>query len=119
MQCYLTVWKAGEFPSLVNHNENLNLKALLLKSTINFQMVKVSYLNVVAVDNIVIREENNAKQDINCVCLSDIFRQARVFSWIPSIRVGKLTKDKTESYLVKSRNWKLSKTSHKTQAAIA
>ena len=40
-------------------------------------MMKVFYLNVVAVDNIVIREEKNAKQDIKCVCLSDIFRQAR------------------------------------------
>ena len=99
MQCYLTVWKAGEFPSLVNHNENLNLKALLLKSTINFQMVKVSYLNVVAVDNIVIREEKNAKQDINCVCLSDIFRQAR-WSIFMNTKYSrwKWSKDRTEKH---------------------
>ena len=57
----------------------------MLLDSMNFQMMKVFYLNVVAVDNIVIREEKNAKQDSDA---SVIFpdKQEGVFSWIPSIR---------------------------------
>merc|ERR1712113_1262155 len=38
--------KAGKFPSLLTHNENLNTKILDLKSTIKFQMKKVLCLSV-------------------------------------------------------------------------
>lgn len=34
--------KAGKFPSLLTHNENLNTKVDEVKSTIKFQMKKVS-----------------------------------------------------------------------------
>lgn len=36
--------KAGKFPSLLTHNENMNTKVDEVKSTIKFQMKKVYYL---------------------------------------------------------------------------
>ena len=36
--------KAGKFPSLLTHNENLNTKVDEVKSTIKFQMKKVKVL---------------------------------------------------------------------------
>merc|ERR1712058_98596 len=38
--------KAGKFPSLVTHSDDLNAKVLDLKSTIKFQMKKVLCLSV-------------------------------------------------------------------------
>lgn len=35
--------KAGKFPSLLTHNENLNTKVDEVKSTIKFQMKKVKF----------------------------------------------------------------------------
>merc|ERR1712066_595485 len=43
--------KAGKFPTLVTHSDNLEQKALDLKSTIKFQMKKVLCLSV-AVGNV-------------------------------------------------------------------
>merc|ERR1719155_184038 len=48
--------KAGKFPTLVTHNDNLEQKALDLKSTIKFQMKKVLCLSV-AVGNVEMGEE--------------------------------------------------------------
>merc|ERR1712198_750842 len=48
--------KAGKFPTLVTHNDNLEQKALDLKSTIKFQMKKVLCLSV-AVGNVGMSEE--------------------------------------------------------------
>merc|ERR1711972_712321 len=48
--------KAGKFPTLVTHNDNLEQKALDLKSTIKFQMKKVLCLSV-AVGNVGMTEE--------------------------------------------------------------
>merc|ERR1712244_115410 len=48
--------KAGKFPTLVTHNDNLEQKALDLKSTIKFQMKKVLCLSV-AVGNVEMTEE--------------------------------------------------------------
>lgn len=36
--------KAGKFPSLLTHNENLNTKVDEVKSTIKFQMKKVQFV---------------------------------------------------------------------------
>merc|ERR1712096_103961 len=43
--------KAGKFPALLTHNDNLEAKVIDLKSTIKFQMKKVLCLNV-AVGNV-------------------------------------------------------------------
>merc|ERR1712211_42357 len=48
--------KAGKFPTLVTHSDNLEAKALDLKSTIKFQMKKVLCLSV-AVGNVGMGEE--------------------------------------------------------------
>jgi len=48
--------KAGKFPTLVTHNDNLEQKALDLKSTIKFQMKKVLCLSV-PVGNVNMTEE--------------------------------------------------------------
>jgi large subunit ribosomal protein L10Ae len=48
--------KAGKFPSLVTHSDNLEQKVLDLKSTIKFQMKKVLCLSV-AVGNVGMSEE--------------------------------------------------------------
>merc|ERR1711976_909929 len=48
--------KDGKFPTLVTHNDNLEQKALDLKSTIKFQMKKVLCLSV-AVGNVGMTEE--------------------------------------------------------------
>merc|ERR1712242_533908 len=48
--------KAGKFPSLLTHNDNMEAKILDLKSTIKFQMKKVLCLNV-AVGNVSMSEE--------------------------------------------------------------
>merc|ERR1712026_658339 len=48
--------KAGKFPALVTHSDNLEAKALDLKSTIKFQMKKVLCLSV-AVGNVGMGEE--------------------------------------------------------------
>merc|ERR1712098_559842 len=48
--------KAGKFPTLVTHGDNLEQKALDLKSTIKFQMKKVLCLSV-AVGNVGMSEE--------------------------------------------------------------
>lgn len=48
--------KAGKFPSLLTHNENLNTKVDEVKSTIKFQMKKVQFvklLNVVIVNSVI------------------------------------------------------------------
>merc|ERR1712096_133035 len=49
--------KAGKFPSLVTHSDNLEAKVTDLKSTINFQMKKVLCLSV-AVGNVGMSEED-------------------------------------------------------------
>eukprot|EP00092_Neocalanus_flemingeri_P074194 GFUD01091693.1.p1 GENE.GFUD01091693.1~~GFUD01091693.1.p1 ORF type:complete len:218 (+),score=52.75 GFUD01091693.1:177-830(+) len=49
--------KAGKFPSLVTHSDNLESKILDLKSTIKFQMKKVLCLSV-AVGNVDMNEED-------------------------------------------------------------
>merc|ERR1739842_218210 len=48
--------KAGKFPSLLTHNDNMEAKVIDLKSTIKFQMKKVLCLNV-AVGNVSMTEE--------------------------------------------------------------
>merc|ERR1712158_178119 len=48
--------KAGKFPSLVTHSDDLNAKVLDLKSTIKFQVKKVLCLNV-AVGNVGMSED--------------------------------------------------------------
>ena len=48
--------QAGKFPTLVTHSDNLEQKALDLKSTIKFQMKKVLCLSV-AVGNVEMTEE--------------------------------------------------------------
>uniref|UniRef100_A0A8C8HQ10 Ribosomal protein n=1 Tax=Oncorhynchus tshawytscha TaxID=74940 RepID=A0A8C8HQ10_ONCTS len=48
--------KAGKFPSLLTHNENLNIKVDEVKSTIKFQMKKVLCL-AVAVGHVKMSEE--------------------------------------------------------------
>merc|ERR1719336_1728165 len=48
--------KAGKFPTLVTHSDNLSQKVLDLKSTIKFQMKKVLCLSV-AVGNVEMTEE--------------------------------------------------------------
>merc|ERR1711983_730726 len=48
--------KAGKFPTLLTHSDNLEAKALDLKSTIKFQMKKVLCLSV-AVGNVGMTEE--------------------------------------------------------------
>merc|ERR1712059_10253 len=48
--------KAGKFPSLVTHSDNLEQKVVDLKSTIKFQMKKVLCLSV-AVGNVAMSEE--------------------------------------------------------------
>jgi len=49
--------KAGKFPSLVTHSDNLEAKVTDLKSTIKFQMKKVLCLSV-AVGNVGMSEED-------------------------------------------------------------
>merc|ERR1712110_955055 len=49
--------KAGKFPSLVTHSDDLNAKVLDLKSTIKFQMRKVLCLSV-AVGHVGMAEED-------------------------------------------------------------
>merc|ERR1712236_117222 len=49
--------KAGKFPSLVTHSDNLEQKVLDLKSTIKFQMKKVLCLSV-AVGHVSMSEED-------------------------------------------------------------
>merc|ERR1712086_1076610 len=49
--------KAGKFPSLVTHSDDLNAKVLDLKSTIKFQMKKVLCLSV-AVGHVGMVEED-------------------------------------------------------------
>ena len=51
-----SLFQAGKFPTLVTHNDNLEQKALDLKSTIKFQMKKVLCLSV-AVGNVEMGEE--------------------------------------------------------------
>merc|ERR1712131_150886 len=51
--------KAGKFPSLITHTDDLEAKVLDLKSTIKFQMKKVLCLNV-AVGNVEMTEEELA-----------------------------------------------------------
>jgi len=48
--------KAGKFPTLLTHNDNMESKILDLKSTIKFQMKKVLCLNV-AVGNVSMTED--------------------------------------------------------------
>merc|ERR1712121_428775 len=48
--------KAGKFPTLLTHNDNMEAKILDLSSTIKFQMKKVLCLNV-AVGNVSMSEE--------------------------------------------------------------
>merc|ERR1712223_1389981 len=48
--------KAGKFPALLTHNDNMEAKVLDLKSTIKFQMKKVLCLNV-AVGNVGMTED--------------------------------------------------------------
>merc|ERR1711910_121630 len=48
--------KAGKFPTLLTHNDNMEGKILDLKSTIKFQMKKVLCLNV-AVGNVSMTED--------------------------------------------------------------
>merc|ERR1712209_310632 len=48
--------KAGKFPALITHNDDIEAKVLDLKSTIKFQMKKVLCLNV-AVGNIEMSED--------------------------------------------------------------
>merc|ERR1712066_270091 len=52
--------KAGKFPSLITHTDDIEAKVLDLKSTIKFQMKKVLCLNV-AVGNIEMTEEELAQ----------------------------------------------------------
>merc|ERR1712018_101214 len=52
--------KAGKFPSLITHNDDIEAKVLDLKSTIKFQMKKVLCLNV-AVGNVEMTEEELAQ----------------------------------------------------------
>jgi len=49
--------KAGKFPTLVTHSDNLELKIADLKSTIKFQMKKVLCLSV-AVGNVAMAEDD-------------------------------------------------------------
>merc|ERR1711974_338840 len=48
--------KAGKFPALLTHNDNMEAKVIDLKSTIKFQMKKVLCLNV-AVGNVAMTED--------------------------------------------------------------
>merc|ERR1712013_24886 len=52
--------KAGKFPSLITHNDDIEAKVLDLKSTIKFRMKKVLCLNV-AVGNVEMTEEELAQ----------------------------------------------------------
>merc|ERR1712058_66164 len=52
--------KAGKFPSLITHSDDLEAKVVDLKSTIKFQMKKVLCLNV-AVGNVSMSEEDLAQ----------------------------------------------------------
>merc|ERR1711990_1352158 len=52
--------KAGKFPSLITHTDDIDAKCLDLKSTIKFQMKKVLCLNV-AVGNVEMTEEELAQ----------------------------------------------------------
>merc|ERR1712061_663983 len=52
--------KAGKFPSLITHTDDIEAKVLDLKSTIKFQMKKVLCLNV-AVGNVEMTEEESAQ----------------------------------------------------------
>merc|ERR1711925_44873 len=52
--------KAGKFPALLTHNDNMEAKVLDLKSTIKFQMKKVLCLNV-AVGNVGMTEDELAQ----------------------------------------------------------
>merc|ERR1711893_404535 len=52
--------KAGKFPTLITHNDDLESKVVDLKSTIKFQMKKVLCLNV-AVVNVSMNEEELAQ----------------------------------------------------------
>merc|ERR1711948_219889 len=52
--------KAGKFPALITHNDDIEAKVLDLKSTIKFQMKKVLCLNV-AVGNVEMTEEKLAQ----------------------------------------------------------
>merc|ERR1712106_398326 len=52
--------KAGKFPTLITHTDDIDAKVLDLKSTIKFQMKKVLCLNV-AVGNIEMTEEELAQ----------------------------------------------------------
>jgi len=52
--------KAGKFPTLITHTDDIEAKVLDLKSTIKFQMKKVLCLNV-AVGNIEMTEEELAQ----------------------------------------------------------
>merc|ERR1711879_516679 len=52
--------KAGKFPSLITHTDDIEAKVLDLKSTIKFQMKKVLCLNV-AVGNVEMTEEELAQ----------------------------------------------------------
>lgn len=56
--------KAGKFPSLLTHNENLNTKVDEVKSTIKFQMKKVQFVELL---NVVIVYEF---LDVNCMLMS-------------------------------------------------
>merc|ERR1712115_73909 len=48
--------KAGKFPALLTHNDNMEAKVIDLKSTIKFQMKKVLCLNV-AVGNVAMSDD--------------------------------------------------------------
>merc|ERR1712035_299403 len=52
--------KAGKFPALLTHNDNMEAKVIDLKSTIKFQMKKVLCLNV-AVGNVNMSEDELAQ----------------------------------------------------------
>merc|ERR1712240_1003385 len=52
--------KAGKFPALITHNDDIEAKVLDLKSTIKFQMKKALCLNV-AVGNVEMTEEELAQ----------------------------------------------------------
>merc|ERR1711936_1366144 len=52
--------KAGKFPSLLTHSDDIEAKVVDLKSTIKFQMKKVLCLNV-AVGNVTMNEEELAQ----------------------------------------------------------
>jgi len=52
--------KAGKFPTLITHTDDIDAKCLDLKSTIKFQMKKVLCLNV-AVGNVEMTEEELAQ----------------------------------------------------------